>query len=183
MRAELKRLHRELGITTVYVTHDQAEALALSQRIAVMNHGALEQCGEPSEIFFRPANMFVAGFIGAPPINFIPARVLASSPLKVESMGVAISLETENAPEKGEVTVGIRPEELAVTREGGQGVKVTVSMVEAAGHVNWVEVERDGLKIKGTAPAGITMLPGEKAFVSFSANRVLVFDPETGKRI
>ena len=184
MRSELKRLHRELGITIVYVTHDQAEALALSQRVAVLNRGSLEQCGEAAEIFFRPANMFVAGFIGAPPMNFIPAKVIGSFPLKVQCMGVDISLETENAPERGEVTVGIRPEELTVTGKGGQGsAEVTVSMVEPAGHVNWVEVELDGLKLKGTAPAETAMFPGEKAFVSFFVKRMLVFDPETGRRI
>jgi ABC-type sugar transport system ATPase subunit len=181
MRVELKRLHRELGITTIYVTHDQSEALALSGRIAVLNRGSVEQCGDPNEIFFRPANLFVAGFIGAPPMNFIPARVLRAAPLEIECQGVAFSPVTEKAPEGVSLIVGVRPETLAVARESTDGsVAVTVSMVEPAGLVNWVEVEWNGLMLKGVADAGTDMKPGEKIFASFPAHRALIFDPETG---
>jgi len=80
-RAELIRLHRSLGITTIYVTHDQVEAMTMGQRIAVMKDGLLQQCDEPEAVYNRPANKFVAGFIGAPPMNFLDARVERSSTL------------------------------------------------------------------------------------------------------
>jgi len=84
MRAELKKLHHELNITTVYVTHDQSEALSLSERIAVLSDGAIQQCGTPQEVYLKPANTFVAGFIGSPPMNFMKATVKQASPLEVE---------------------------------------------------------------------------------------------------
>ncbi len=85
MRAELKRLHQELKITTVYVTHDQAEAMSLSERVAVLHQGEIQQCGTPLEAYQRPANIFVAGFIGSPPMNFIDAVVYKKKPFTVKA--------------------------------------------------------------------------------------------------
>ena len=84
-RAELIRLHRSLGITTIYVTHDQVEAMTMGQRIAVMKDGVLQQCDRPETVYTRPANKFVAGFIGSPPMNFLDAKVIRNGKLMVDA--------------------------------------------------------------------------------------------------
>ncbi len=184
MRAELKRLHRELGITTVYVTHDQAEALGLSERIAVLDKGEIRQCGTPFDLYFRPADLFVAGFIGTPPINVVRGAVRNTSPLKIDCNGRTISPVTENTPMKAEVLLGIRPDDITVSHDRTEGsFEVTVSVVEPAGAFSWVDVIRDGVRMKGTARCDADLLPGGKAYAEFLPEKVMVFDAETGKRI
>jgi len=115
MRAELKRLHREIRATTVYVTHDQVEALSLGDRIAVMKDGEIVQCAAPMEIYDRPASRFVGGFIGSPPMNFLTGTVARSNgAMRVEVGGTSIPLPAGTAV-AGEGTIGIRPEHIAVT--------------------------------------------------------------------
>src|SRR5512144_698453 len=114
-RAELKKLHRELEITTIYVTHDQAEALGLSDRIAVLKDGVVQQVGTPQEVYANPENMFVGGFIGSPPMNFIPCRVLKKAPLEIDCFGLLIRPHTEHAPAGGELLAGVRPDDVSVT--------------------------------------------------------------------
>src|SRR2546423_10043802 len=117
MRAELSRLHERFRVTTVYVTHDQVEAMTMGDRIAVMNSGRLQQVDAPETLYDNPANMFVAGFIGSPRINFLPGRLTtAQGAATVEFLGVKTSLSaraklTADASD-GEVTVGLRPEDL-----------------------------------------------------------------------
>jgi multiple sugar transport system ATP-binding protein len=184
MRAELKRLHRELGITTVYVTHDQAEALGLSERIAVLDNGEIQQCGTPFDLYFRPANLFVAGFIGTPPMNVVGGAVREKFPLKVDCNGRMISPVTEIMPMKAEVVLGIRPDDVTVSHERSEcSFVVTVSVVEPAGAFNWVDVIWDGVPMKGTARSDADLLPGRKAYAEFASEKVIVFDAETGKRI
>ena len=118
-RAELKRLHRQLAVTTIYVTHDQEEAMTLGDRIAVMRGGRLQQCGTPMEVYHRPANRFVAGFIGTPSMNFIEGlwREDAAGQTWLESDSLCIPVENGRArgscPTPGEkVVLGIRPDNL-----------------------------------------------------------------------
>jgi multiple sugar transport system ATP-binding protein len=183
MRGELKRLHRELGITTIYVTHDQSEALGLSERIAVLNRGFVEQCGEPAEIYARPANLFVARFIGSPPINIVPAKILRPIPLEVECNGVILSPEAESSPKGESVLLGVRPEDLDVSGEPSSGAfEVVVSVVEPAGHRNWVEADWKGVRIRGAASPSAGLKAGQMGFASLNSKGVLVFDPESGRR-
>src|SRR5512143_1548381 len=139
-RAELKKLHRDLGITTVYVTHDQAEALGLSDRICVIKGGAVQQVGTPRDVYAKPANMFVGGFIGSPPMNFLPCTLRSKAPLEIDCLGLVIRPHTEHAPLGGELVAGIRPEEVFVTIERRtEGAEVTVSVTEPAGSFTWVD--------------------------------------------
>jgi multiple sugar transport system ATP-binding protein len=183
-RAELKRLHRELGITTVYVTHDQAEALGLSDRVCVLEGGAVQQVGTPQDVYAKPANMFVGGFIGSPPMNFIPCSLRKSAPLEINCLGIMIRPHTEHAPVGRELLAGIRPEEVFVTPEKrAEGAEVTVSVVEPAGSLTWVDVARDDVKLKGFSRHAGNLIPGGGAYVSFPPEAVMVFDASTGKRL
>ena len=115
-RAELIRLHRSLGITTIYVTHDQVEAMTMGQRIAVMRDGLLQQCDQPEAVYMRPANKFVAGFIGSPPMNFVDATIVKNGKLKVDAGEISFPLPDDH-PAKDyvgkKVTLGLRPESIS----------------------------------------------------------------------
>jgi multiple sugar transport system ATP-binding protein len=140
MRIELSRLHKELGTTMIYVTHDQVEAMTMGDRIAVFNAGKIEQIGGPMELYRRPANEFVAGFIGSPRMNFI------DRPLEGGARGPHRDLWQQLAPGTGGDThrVGIRPEHLDVTTPQ-EGVQATVELVEQLGDSIMVHVRVDGL--------------------------------------
>jgi multiple sugar transport system ATP-binding protein len=112
MRAELKKLHNELNITTIYVTHDQAEAMSMSDRIAVLYEGGIQQCGTPREIYLKPENTMVAGFVGSLPINFVPALLKNRAPVEVDCNGALISPSTDTSPESDRLILGIRPEDI-----------------------------------------------------------------------
>lgn len=184
MRAELKELHQHLKITTVYVTHDQAEALGLSERIAVLDAGQVQQCATPREVYMQPANIFVAGFIGSPPMNFIPASLRKKEPLEIECNGVILSPPLERPPEHERLIVGIRPEDAVVSAvKGGGAVEVTVLLLEPAGSFNWIDCQWQGVKLKGTAREAEQFTPGQTAYLSFPADRVVIFDAGSKRRL
>jgi multiple sugar transport system ATP-binding protein len=145
-RAELIRLHRSLGITTIYVTHDQVEAMTMGQRIAVMKDGVLQQCATPDEVYTRPANKFVAGFIGSPPMNFIPAKVVqGASGLEVDTGVFKLPVPSGNTAAQAfvgkDVTLGIRPEAIfdaaisgPVKNTGNNVINANVDVLEPLGH-------------------------------------------------
>ncbi len=184
MRAELKKLHRELRVTTVYVTHDQAEALSLSDRIAVLNQGRLQQTGTPREVFRKPANAFVAGFIGSPPMCFIPCGVRKSRPPALECGGAVLEPLSQGVLERQRVLLGVRPEDVAISateRTGGIGVRV--SMVESAGSFDWVDVLWGRETVKGRAVPEEGLKAGDEAFLHLSRDKLFCFDPESGERL
>jgi len=184
MRAELKKLHNELNITTVYVTHDQAEAMSMSDRIAVLSGGEIQQCGTPQEIYLRPANTMVAGFVGSPPMNFIPAIIKDQAPLEVDCNGFRLRPVTDGNPERGNVILGIRPEDLTVSSTKiDKGIEVIVSIVESAGPFNWVDLKWKDNTIKGMAGLDEKLQPGNTCYMDFPEEKVLLFDRETGKRV
>ncbi len=135
MRVELKRLHNRLGTTMIYVTHDQVEAMTLGDRVAVLSGGTLQQVGPPMEVYDRPANQFVAGFLGSPPMNFLRARVAAGT---LELPGLAWEGEPLPLPEHlaaapdGDAVVGVRPEDVALAEEG-PGLRARVAVCEPLG--------------------------------------------------
>ncbi|WP_395703360.1 ABC transporter ATP-binding protein [Aquabacterium sp.] len=131
MRMELARLHRELGTTMVYVTHDQVEAMTLGQRIAVFDRGRLVQAGSPLDLFDRPSNRFVAGFLGSPRMNFLPLPALAAGGPRLPAL-----------PD-GACTLGVRPEHLRPA-DGADGLRVTVDLVERLGDSDVVHATLDG---------------------------------------
>ena len=147
MRVEIAQLHSRLQITTIYVTHDQIEAMTLADRIVVLNNGRVEQIGQPLELYGNPANLFVAGFIGSPRINLLPARVSRieadNAILELES-GLEIGFTRPDEPlSKGQhLTVGVRPEHLYRSDTGG-GLEVNVDYSENLGSVSFVHGETD----------------------------------------
>jgi multiple sugar transport system ATP-binding protein len=134
MRVELTRLHRELGTTMIYVTHDQVEAMTLGQRIAVFNHGKIEQVGTPLELYHQPANLFVAEFMGSPKMNLMPCewtQANGQASVKIKDAG-SLNLGNTTAPTSQVSTVGVRPEHLYVVTDSS-GIAATVNLVEQLG--------------------------------------------------
>jgi multiple sugar transport system ATP-binding protein len=137
MRIEIADLHARLGATMVYVTHDQIEAMTMADRIVVLNAGRIEQQGPPLELYHQPANLFVGGFLGAPRMNFLPARALGhdAAGVGVEVQGLGrLTLPVEGAAAPGaELTLGIRPHDFSLDR-GAETLALEVSLVEPLGH-------------------------------------------------
>jgi multiple sugar transport system ATP-binding protein len=179
-RTFLKKLQRDLGITTVFVTHDQAEALALADRIAVMEAGKLRQLGTPREVFARPVNTFVANFIGSTPMNLLPGSVSASGTVSVA--GGSLPAATGSTPAGAEVTVGIRPEylTLATGDVSGPALRGQVVVAENLGTQSLVTVECDGTLIGVTVPEEDEPAPGAVVVLTAPASRVLLYDRESG---
>jgi multiple sugar transport system ATP-binding protein len=184
MRAELKKLHHELNITTVYVTHDQSEALSLSERIAVLSDGTIQQCGTPQEVYLKPANIFVGGFIGSPPMNFIQGSVKQTSPLQVECNSIILSPPSDQEAPERTVILGIRPEDIVVSDQREEGsIAVKVLLVEPAGSFNWIDFTWGGMEMRGNSSLEKDIQSGGSAFMQIPDSGVLVFDEKTGKRL
>ena len=180
MRAEIKRLHNRLGVTSVYVTHDQVEAMTLADRIVVMNDGAIEQVGTPMELFNNPINTFVAGFLGSPPMNQLKGTLTETG---VNIGGTEIELsDVVNANAGRDVIVGIRPEH--VTLSAGQQTSplpIALDLVEPLGSEALLHVRfgDDTLVFKADTNGDIDHLSGVGE-VHVPANLVKLFDAETG---
>lgn len=167
MRVELTQLHRELGVTMIYVTHDQIEAMTLGERIAVFNEGLIEQCGTPRELYEHPANLFVASFIGSPGMNLIPVNVRMSEtgqPVATLPGGETLAIPLHRLPSgftKEILTLGLRPEHLNLTL-AKQGVSGCIDLVEYLGgeqiaHVRLKDSDtRLVIKLSSSAPAALT---------------------------
>ncbi|WP_342120348.1 ABC transporter ATP-binding protein [Pseudoduganella sp. OTU4001] len=183
MRLEIGRLHKELGTTTIYVTHDQVEAMTLGQRIVVFNGGRIEQAGPPQELYNAPANLFVAGFLGSPRMNFIPAEVVAlgASHAALLLPGGAI-IEAAVLPgdlQRGAlVTLGVRPEHLQLRQEAYNAAEAAVSHVEYLGDQSIVYAHLPGmggpLAVK-LAPEAAAPAPGAAATLFLPPERCLLF--------
>jgi multiple sugar transport system ATP-binding protein len=183
-RADLVRLQRDLGTTLVYVTHDQVEALTMAGRIAVLAGGRLQQVGTPQEVYDRPANAFVAGFLGTPPMNLWPAVIDPDGVVRVDGVEIARD-RTIPAVGSGDVTVGVRPESVRPAAEGDGGLPARVLWVEDLGHEHLV-----GGVLSGGSPvalrwAGATAPPGIDAEVHLGVDPGALhwFDALTGERV
>lgn len=174
MRTELKRLHTEFPITTVYVTHDQEEAMALSDRIAVLSGGALQQLGSPAEIYNRPANRFVAEFIGSPPMNLVDGSLLA---------GVTGFADLLEQFQLSDTVLGVRPADMAVSCEPApRALEGLVQAVEPLGSVTWVDGLWSGVRLKGYLAPQAGLAPGDKAFFQVPIERLHPFNKADGRR-
>jgi multiple sugar transport system ATP-binding protein len=185
-RTFLKKLQKDLGITTVFVTHDQAEALALADRIAVMQSGKLRQLGSPREVFARPANTFVANFIGSTPMNLLAGKVLSDSDGSGGSISVAggsLPAATGSVPADAEVTVGVRPEYLVLSTGDvtGPSIRGEVVVAENLGTLSLVSVDCEGTLIGVTVPEEDEPAPGTPVVLSAPIQRVLLYDNESGE--
>ncbi|VAX28354.1 Macrolide export ATP-binding/permease protein MacB [hydrothermal vent metagenome] len=183
MRAELKRLHRELKTTIVYVTHDQAEAMGLSERIAVLNLGEIQQCATPLEIYTRPANTFVAGFIGSPSMNFFEAEVLSKEPLRVVCNNMVFEPEVSTIPEAKTILLGIRPEDITVSIEMKTDAEAIVELVELEGSIVWLDIMWKETRLKGKASIDDSVSAGDRIYIKMPDEKIHVFDMETGGRL
>jgi multiple sugar transport system ATP-binding protein len=178
MRSEIKELHQRLKVTTVYVTHDQIEAMTMADKIVVMNSGNIEQSGPPLELYDRPANLFVAGFIGSPAMNFLKGTI-SDGAFKSED-GTAWPLPASANGYSGPAIYGMRPEHLAID---GSGMPATVQLVEPTGSETQVTLRAGGTTIVGAFRERITQKPGESLPIRPDTALVHLFDPETGHRL
>ena len=185
MRTEVKGLHQRLQTTSIYVTHDQVEAMTMADRIVVLNEGRVEQVGRPLELYDRPANMFVAGFIGSPSINFFPGVIRRTAGgLVVEAEGgTYLPLPADVAATEGDsVVYGIRPENLDLTDEQN-GIATTVDVVEPTGFETLVFCELAGVETCAHFTERHPLTPGQKIGLTPRLDHVHLFSAETGNRI
>ena len=183
MRAELKKLHSELKTTIVYVTHDQAEAMGLSERIAVLNMGEIQQCTTPLEIYTRPANTFVAGFIGSPSMNFFEADVLSKKPLRAVRNSRVFEPEVSTIPQAETILLGIRPEDIIGSSEGKTDTEAIVELVELESSIVWIDLRWKETRLKGKASINENISAGDRVYITMPDEKIHVFDMETGRRL
>ena len=177
MRGEIKALHQRLRTTTVYVTHDQVEAMTMADKIVVLNGGRIEQIGAPLDLYDRPANLFVAGFIGSPSMNFIPGTI---RPDGFAAEGIVLPLP-EGVDGAGKQAIyGIRPEHFALSPDG---LAAEVLVVEPMGSETQVTMKLGATQIIGVFRERVAAAPGEAIGVAPEISLVHLFDAETGARI
>jgi len=184
MRTEIKALHQRLKTTSVYVTHDQIEAMTMADKIVVMNGGHVEQIGSPLQLYDDPANLFVAGFIGSPAMNFLNGRLRRTDTgLGVEvGEGIVLPAPSPIAGERGgegrEVVVGVRPEHLAVVDEG---VPAIVELVEPTGADTQIFCKLAGADVSAVVRERHEFRPGER--IRLKPQLTFIFDPASGSRL
>jgi len=180
MRTEIKALHQRLKTTSVYVTHDQIEAMTMADKIVVMNAGNVEQIGSPLQLYDDPVNLFVAGFIGSPAMNFLPGRIVKGGVEVGE--GIVLPVPPSTAGERvaagREVVAGIRPEHLSVV---SQGVPVIVELVEPTGADTQIFCKLAGADVSAVVRERHEFKPGER--IALSPVQTFIFDPASGARL
>ncbi len=189
MRVELKLMQRELGTTMIYVTHDQLEALSMADRVAVMHEGVLQQFGPPQEVYHKPANQWVAGFVGEPPMNFLDCEIAEEGgEMVVRHANFSRALLPEQAAIMREaggsrsVTLGIRPDEIAIAAEGGEGAfSGQVMLTEPLGGDLLVDVALQGSKLLVKAKPSYQGNRGDTCYLTFDRSRWHLFSKENGQ--
>jgi ABC-type sugar transport system ATPase subunit len=184
MRAEISGLQRELGITTVYVTHDQVEAMTMGSQVAVLLAGRLQQIATPRRLYDEPANRFVAGFIGSPPMNLLEATVLVGA---LDVAGQQLALPNGLGSPGDRVVVGIRPEHLALVDADAQDLEATVALVEELGaeeivHLRLASEDDAAVPLVVRTTGASKLEPGDPTGVRIDPQRLHLFDPDTGVR-
>jgi multiple sugar transport system ATP-binding protein len=189
MRAELKRLQQELDATFFYVTNDQVEAMSMADRIAVLDHGILQQVDTPDNVYHHPANQFVAGFIGSPRMNFIGCRVERDL-LVSEDLAWRIALSAEQVGKIGrrdKLIMGIRAEDVALSYDMGTGgdgaIEGTVYVTEPLGDRTIIDVHVGASNVKVKAAPTFEAAPGQSLWLRVNAEHVHIFDAATGEAI
>ncbi|ANV84979.1 sugar ABC transporter ATP-binding protein [Picosynechococcus sp. PCC 7003] len=184
-RAQIVQLQRQLGITTIYVTHDQTEAMTMGDRIAVMHQGEILQVAPPLEVYNRPVNRFVAEFIGSPPMNFLPVQVTTESVIEHPQFRFPIpeGWRPLLQPYQGRsLLLGIRPEHLSLSTAAPQNLEVAIDLVEALGNETFLSahpVDLPLLNLKVRIPPKAKVIPQEKVWLAFDREQLHFFDPET----
>jgi multiple sugar transport system ATP-binding protein len=189
-RAEIARLHHRLGATMIYVTHDQVEAMTMADRIAVINLGKLEQVGSPRELYDRPANQFVAGFIGSPSMNFVPMHVESvDGGIRVVSAGGDMDVTLDDVESAmirragvSDVVMGVRPEHVDHRPRSGRGLQLraSVDVIEFLGNDEHVHLSSGGHELVAIVDARTPLTIGDSLTLSASSEVIHFFHPETG---
>jgi multiple sugar transport system ATP-binding protein len=184
MRFEIRKLHRDLGATSVYVTHDQIEAMTMADRIVAMHGGIIQQVGTPLELYDDPANIFVAGFIGSPAMNFLEANLAPAPGGAALSLGEVILASVPRPAGLGDgapVVAGVRPERISLVREGG--IEAKVDLVEPTGLGTVAHLIIGGKEAKLFTTDRPKIAAGDKVRVEVAPENVRLFDPVTGVRL
>jgi multiple sugar transport system ATP-binding protein len=184
-RAEIARLHQRLGTTTVYVTHDQVEAMTMGDRIAVMRDGLLQQVGTPQDLYDSPVNVFVAGFIGSPAMNFATVKATEGEDLMLGSAKLVLSGKAAQAaaqrPRGSDLLIGFRPEHLDIANGQADVVRIParVDVVEYLGNEELIHAQAEGSEIVALVPSDRKVKPGQDIELGVPLDKLHVFDPET----
>ncbi|MEZ2132031.1 MULTISPECIES: ABC transporter ATP-binding protein [unclassified Sinorhizobium] len=182
MRSEIKALHQRLKTTVVYVTHDQVEAMTMADKIVVLQGGKVEQIGSPLELYDRPCNIFVAGFLGSPAMNFIEGEIdTIGGPALLLPRGMRIPLSIAPDTAAGSVTLGIRPED--ISHGEGDDIDAIVKVVEPTGSETHVAVEVEGTELTWVVRDRVELRPEQAVKLSFKSSKVHFFDSATQQRI
>ncbi len=189
MRAELKKLQKDIGITTIYVTHDQVEAMTMGDKIAIMNEGLLQQTGAPDDIYFHPSNIFVAGFIGSPPTNFFDCTLTGEDTLDCAEFAYPLPKELAEAARKGtseQCVLGVRPQDISVyeksVKEEGI-VKAKVDVTEPIGDQLILDLTVGDYLVKAVVSPGFKAEAGDELWITFSTDKIHIFNKKTGKTL
>jgi len=182
MRLEMKRLHARVGTTSVYVTHDQVEAMTLADKLIVMNAGRVEQIGMPLDVYERPATFFVAGFIGSPAMNLLPGRLEGNGGVDIAE-GVSLALAKPVGEAGRAVLAGVRPEHVEIARPGGGHPKLAVDAVELLGADSMIHGRLGGgamtVRVAGSPPVSA----GDFVPLVVPPHRISLFDAASGMRV
>ncbi len=191
MRVEIARLHRRFGSTTVYVTHDQVEAMTLGQRIVVFDRGVIQQIDTPMRLYQRPANLFVAGFLGSPGMNLLRGTLHVDNGLALATAGGVIRLGT--APQAAaldgwrdrEIILGLRPEDLhpLAADDPGPALEARLEVLEPVGNEVFLNLRHGDAALVARTPPGTACAPGEIVRLGIASQRLHFFDPHDGARI
>ncbi len=191
MRTEIKKVHQLIPTTTVYVTHDQVEAMTLADRVVVMNHGVIEQVGAPQELYHNPKTRFVAGFIGSPAMNFLPAQVIDDGGLKIQlANGAKLAIPPQRVdrygPHKGKkMTLGIRPEHMTETHDqekpGVQRLDALVDVIEPMGMETLVHHFIDGVAVCSRVDPNTPCGPGQILPLAVDMNNMHLIDEQSSR--
>ncbi|MGA0125824.1 MAG: ABC transporter ATP-binding protein [bacterium] len=190
MRAEMKKLHQQVRTTTIYVTHDQVEAMTLADRIVIMKDGHIEQVGSPDEVYQRPQSQFVAGFIGSPSMNFAAGVLEGNSEAKrlITPSGGSIELGTCPYPAGTKVELGFRPEHMEVAEKADHNeeqisINAQISVVEPMGHETILTCEAPFGEITGKYTGARKLIPTQLVHFHVNKEKLHYFDAQTGKRL
>jgi multiple sugar transport system ATP-binding protein len=187
MRLEMKKLHQQLGVTTVFVTHDQIEAMTLADRVVVMNGGHIEQVGTPDEVYHAPTSLFVAGFIGAPTMNLVPVERSGASEVRLKDSDRMITLPRAIAASEGPFILGMRPEDVDVAQgpalPGQVDLPAIVEVVEPLGADTLVFTRMSGHPVVARVRPNIRPKPGATVELRLDLVRSHLFDAASGRAL
>ena len=189
MRAELKKLQKELGVTTIYVTHDQVEAMTMGDKVTILNDGILQQTDIPNRVYSHPTNIFVAGFIGSPPTNFFGCTLTRENVLECNQFSYSLPEDMAKAAKEctsDECVLGVRPQDVVVHRDakGKTGlVKAQLDVTEPLGDMVILDLKVGDSLVKAVVDPGFKAEIGDEFWISFPADKIHIFDKKTGSTL